>query len=303
MNPMNFETAFLTLGRLDGRLTHSPAAQPWLINARLEGTAIAACNAGVPLTASDLESWISGTRNPPRAKEGLNDPVSVAAVVYYYFMTLERSHAANDKAVARLLRSILNHKGEAEIWAGTDLIHYGPLWRVLSRLADAPGLDPTISSVAERMYEMIRVAIKAEGRRQIAATTYDGREFVISQDDPRAWLISIMVPRLLQRAGITSNLIPSLIPTIRFLDGGAMGFAAKLQECICQKVAAGNKALTVMERKIAGFDKSYRRTARSRLLMAAKLGLALPSLSRQKLAIAVNSTPAGAGYLLKQLAS
>jgi hypothetical protein len=300
---MNFETAFLALGRLDGRLTHSPAAQPWLIRARLEGTAIAACNAGVPVIASDLEAWIAGARNPPRATEGLNDPMSVAAVVYYYFSTLAPSRSANDIAVARLLRSILDYEREAQIWAGTDLIHYGPLWRVLSTIADAPGLDPTISSVSERMHEMMRLAIKAEGRRQIAATSYDGRQFVISQDDRRAWLISIMVPRLLQRAGITSNLIPSLVPTIRFHAGGVVGFADKLKECISHNVPSGNKALTAMERKIAGFDQAYRRTARSRLRMAAELGLALPSLSRQKLAIAVNSTPAGAGYLLKQLAS
>jgi hypothetical protein len=298
---MTFETAFLALGRLDGRLAHSPAAQPWLIKARLEGAAIAACNAGVPVTASDLEAWMSGACNPPRATEGLNDPMSVAAVVYYYFTTFERSHASNDIAVTRLLRSILDHESEAHTWAGTDLVHYGPLWRALSKLADAPGLEPTISSVAGRMHEMARVAIKAEGRRQIAATAYDGRQFVVAPDDRRAWLVSLMVPRLLRRARITTNLIPSLVPPIRFLDGTATDFAVRLQECICQKVLPGNKALTALERKVAGFDQVYRRTARSRLRMAAELGLALPSLSRAKLAIAMNSTPAGAGYLLKQL--
>jgi hypothetical protein len=301
MLAMTFETTFLALGRLDGRLTHSPAGRPWLIKARLEGAAIAACNAGVPVTASDLEAWMSGARNPPRAAEGLNDPMSVAAVVYYYFTTLEQSHAANDAAVARLLRSILDHESEAHTWAGADLIHYGPLWRALSKLTDEPGLEPRISSVAGRMHEMARVAIKAEGRRQIAATAYDGRQLVIAQDDRRAWLVSLMVPRLLRRARITNNLMPSLVPTMRFLDGGVADFEGMLQQCIAEKVSDGNKALTAMERKIAGFDYAYRRTARSRLRMAAELGLALPSLSRAKLAIAVNSTPAGAGYLLKQL--
>jgi hypothetical protein len=298
---MDFETALLALGRLDGRLTHSPAAQPWLIKARLEGAAIAACNAGVPVTASDFEAWISGTRNPPRAAEGLNDPLSVAAVVYYYFTTLQQTRGANDIAVARLLRSILDYDGEAHTWAETDLIHYGPLWRALTTLANAPGLKPTISSVAARMQDMARVATKAEGRRQIAATSYDGRQFVIAQDDRRAWLVSVMVPRLLRRAGITTNLIPSLVPNIRFLDGGATDFAARLRYCIRHNVPAGNRALTALERKITGFDLTYRRTTRSRLRMAAELGLALPSLSRAKLAIAVNSTPAGAGYLMKQL--
>lgn len=298
---MDLETAFLALGRLDGRLSHSPAAAPWLIKARLDGATIAACNAGLPVTASDLEAWISGGRNPPRASEGLNDPMSVAAVVYYYFTTLEQSHAANDMAVARLLRSVLDHEAEAEIWAGTDLIHYGPVWRALSTVADAPDLEPTMSSVAERMHDMARVAIKAQGRRQIAATSYDGRQFVIAQDDHRAWLVSIMVPRLLRRAGVTTNLIPSLVPGIRFLDGSVKDFASKLMECIGRQVVVGNKSLTALERKIAGFDQTNRRTARSRLRMAAELGLALPSLSRAKLAIAVKSTPAGARYLLREL--
>jgi hypothetical protein len=45
----------------------------------------------------------------------------------------------------------------------------------------------------------------------------------------------------------------------------------------------------------------YRRTSRSRLADAAELRIALPSLTRNKLAIAVNATPAGAGYLMRQL--
>lgn len=298
---MNLETTFLHLGRLDGRLTQSPAFQPWLIKARLEGAAIAACNAGVPVFASDLEAWISGSRNPPRATEGLNDPMSVAAVVYYYFMSLEQSRAPNDHAVARLLRSILDHESEARLWAGTDLVHFGPLWRALSETAVAPGLEPTIPSVAKRLHEMLRLAIKAEGRRQVAATAFDGRQLILSPDDRRAWLVSLMAPRLLRRAGITRNLIPSLVPVMRFLDDRPQDITEKLHDCIRQRVRDGSKELSAMEQKIAGFALAYRRTARSRLQLAAELGLALPSLSRAKLAIAVNSTPAGAGYLKRQL--
>ena len=45
----------------------------------------------------------------------------------------------------------------------------------------------------------------------------------------------------------------------------------------------------------------FRRTRRSRLAEAAELSLALPSLTRRKLAIAVDATPAGAGYVMRQL--
>lgn len=73
--------AMLLLGRLDGRLRHSPWADIWLGRARLHGAAQLASLAGVPIDVAHLQAWIAGRTAPPRAAEGLNDPVSVAAVL------------------------------------------------------------------------------------------------------------------------------------------------------------------------------------------------------------------------------
>lgn len=56
-----------------------------------------------------------------------------------------------------------------------------------------------------------------------------------------------------------------------------------------------------MERDVGDLRTRFQRTRRSRLAEAAELRVALPSLTRNKLAIAVNVTPAGAGYLMRQL--
>lgn len=298
---MDTGIALLALGRLDGRLLHSPAAQPWLIKARLEGAAKAACNASVPVTVHDLQAWLSGTRNPPRSSEGLNDPLSVAAVVYFFFATLDQARGHNDRAVTRLLRALLDVDVEAQVWAREDLMHFGPLWRAVHRLAREPGLKPNIPSVAKRLHEMARVAAKSHGRRQLAATSYDGRQLSFMPEDRRAWLVSLMVPELIRRAELTTNLIPSLVPSLRFLDRDACGYEALIADCIGRAASVGLRSLATMERQIVEIDHRYKRTARSRLRLAAELGLAIPSLSRAKLAIAVKATPPGAAYLMKEL--
>lgn len=71
---------FLLLGRLDGRLLASSYADIFLARSRLEGAAALAGLAGVPIAVGDLQTWIVGRSPPPRASEGLNDPISVAAV-------------------------------------------------------------------------------------------------------------------------------------------------------------------------------------------------------------------------------
>src|SRR3546814_5147456 len=71
--------ALLVLGRLDGRLCNSPAADIWLARARLKGASMLSGFAGVPVSVAELQNWICGRTPPPRHSEGLNDPLSVAA--------------------------------------------------------------------------------------------------------------------------------------------------------------------------------------------------------------------------------
>ena len=72
----------LLLGRLDGRLQNSPARQIWLARARVSGAATIAGIAGIPVNVDDILNWICGRTPPPRHSEGLNNPLSIAALFH-----------------------------------------------------------------------------------------------------------------------------------------------------------------------------------------------------------------------------
>lgn len=298
---MKRQDPLLALGRLDGRLTHSPARTAWSIRARFEGAAIAACNAGVPTDANAIEAWIAGSGSPPRASEGLNDPLGVAAIVHYFFTSLESGTEVRDRQVSRLLRGLFDTEAEASTWSGADLIHYGPLWRGLRAIAGEPGLEPSVGSISERLVQMARLVMRAADHSELVATLPDGHVITFDRDHPRAWLVLAMVPVLLQRSGLSVNLLPSLVPRHKFLCSSVAEWRDLLTECLSQQAPSAFQILERIEREMEQLHVRYRRTSRSRLADAAELRIALPSLTRNKLAIAVNATPAGAGYLMRQL--
>ncbi|MEL6877994.1 MAG: hypothetical protein AAGL68_07860 [Pseudomonadota bacterium] len=298
---MEHQNPLLALGRLDGRLTHSPARTAWSIRARFEGAAIAACNAGVPTDANAIESWVAGSGSPPRASEGLNDPLGVAAIVHFFLASLNPATEGRDRQVRRLLRGLLDSETEASTWSGGDLVHYGPLWRALGKVAEEPGFDPTLGSIAERLTQMARLVTRAADHSDLVATLPDGRAITFDRDHPRAWLLLALIPVLLQRSGLSANLLPSLVPRHKFLCSSVAEWHDLLAECLSSQAPQAARLLERMEREVAQLHVRYRRTSRSRLTDAAELRIALPSLTRNKLAIAVNATPAGAGYLMRQL--
>ena len=297
---MNANAALLELGRLDGRLAHSPARNAWFIRARFEGAAISCGNAGVPTTANELEQWIAGSGRPPRTGEGLNDPLGVAAIVYFFFDAMEASASHPDQSVQRLLANLFDPRAEGELWARADVLRYGPLWRSLRKLADEPGLEPTLASVGARLMQMSRVIAKTQSSAQILVSLQGGRDIRFLRDEPKCWLLMLMVPLLVQRSGLTTSVLPSLVPKQRLLCASADEWVDVLLGCVGAQTPLASRLLDKLERTISGLQGKYRRTARSRLAQAAELGVALPSLSRKKLAIALNATPAGAGYLLRQ---
>ncbi len=75
--------SLLLLGRLDGRLHGNAFADVFLARARLNGAVSIAELAGVPIKVRDLLQWITCRSAPPRAAEGLNDPISTAAVFHF----------------------------------------------------------------------------------------------------------------------------------------------------------------------------------------------------------------------------
>lgn len=298
---MERQDPLLALGRLDGRLTHSPARTAWSIRSRFEGAAIVACNAGVPTDANAIEAWVAGSGLPPRAGEGLNDPLGVAAIVHYFLASLTTPSDGRDRQVRRLLQGLFDAEAEASTWSGADLVHYGPLWRALRKIAEEPGLEPSLTCIAGRLAQMARLVNRAADHSELVATLPDGRAITFGHDHPRAWLVMIMVPTLLQRSGLSANLLPSLVPRHKFLCSSAPEWRDLLAECLSTQAPPAIRALDRMEHELAQLRARYRRTARSRLADAAELRVALPSLTRNKLAIAVNATPAGAGYLMRQL--
>lgn len=298
---MERQNSLLALGRLDGRLTHSPARIAWSIRARFEGAAIAACNAGVPTDANAIEAWVAGSGSPPRASEGINDPLGVAAIVHFFFASLDPASGVRDRQVRRLLRGLFDSEAEASTWSGPDLVHYGPLWRALRAIAEEPGLEPSVGSITERLAQMARLVTRAADHSELVATLRDGRAVMFGRDHPRAWLVLAMVPVLLQRSGLSANLLPSLVPRHKFLCSSVVEWRDLLAECLSRQAPAAALALKRFEREMAQLKDRYRRTSRSRLTDAAELRIALPSITRNKLAIAVNATPAGAGYLMRQL--
>jgi len=81
----------------------------------------------------------------------LNDPVSVAAV---FHLAIEASVADNGplaRATLNVLRTVLDDRSEAEVWAGSDLAYFGPAWRQARIEAQAPYPSPSLLSVADRM--------------------------------------------------------------------------------------------------------------------------------------------------------
>tara|TARA_E500000305_G_scaffold39821_1_gene30460 strand:+ start:297 stop:1199 length:903 start_codon:yes stop_codon:yes gene_type:complete len=298
---MTHQNPLLALGRLDGRLTHSPARKAWSIRARFEGAANVACNAGVPTDANAIEGWVAGAGNPPRICQGLNDPIGVAAIVYFFFVSLDTVTSGGDREAKRLLRNLLDVETEVSTWSGADLVQFGPLWRAMSKVAEEPGLEPSIAALGERLAQMSKLVTRSADHAELVATLPGGRTITFNREYPRAWMVAAMIPVLLRRSGLSANLLPSLVPRCKFLCSSAAEWSELLTQSLSDQASFAGRTLERMESEMAQLRVRYERTSRSRLAEVAELRLALPSLTRRKLAIAVNSTPAGAGYLLREL--
>ena len=168
-------------------------------------------------------------------------------------------------------------------------------------MAEEPDLEPTLASIGARMAEMGRLIDRSADHTRLVAWLPDGREIAFNHAHPKAWLAYLMVPAMLRRSGLSAHTLPSLVPRQKFLCGSAKEWTAAVADCIAEQAPAAYRSLCRMERDVGDLRTRFQRTRRSRLAEAAELRVALPSLTRNKLAIAVNVTPAGAGYLMRQL--
>lgn len=291
----------LLLGRLDGRLQGSTCADIFLARSRLEGAATLAGLAGVPIAVRDLQGWIAGRTPPPRASEGLNDPISVAAV---FHLALNRDEDLKDpiaRATLEALRAVLDDRTEAQIYGAEDLAHFGPLWRQLRIAADTPFPSSDLLAVANRIFEMVALTEPAApGSWEVVSV--DGRSLDLPpRGRDRNWLIAAAVPRMLYRAGFTTRVIPSFILMPKFLPPSPAELALTLAQAIGRAAQAGLRDLDAVERAASRIQADLAVTKRSKAPLLARLQLCYPGLHPSAVSRLLGVTPQGARKLLGSL--
>jgi hypothetical protein len=200
-----FGGAMLLLGRLDGRLHSSLCADIFLARSRLEGAAALARLGGVPVDVRDLQDWITGRSPPPRASEGLDDPISIAALFHFSLIRDENSRDPVLRATLHVLRTILDDRSEAETYGREDLAYFGPIWRKIRETADLPFDHADLFAIAKRVFDLIALtqSVQAVG---LEIRTFDGRSLEIPPGARNhIWLIAAVLPRMLYRAGLTTR--------------------------------------------------------------------------------------------------
>lgn len=297
------DDALLLLGRLDGRLQGSTCADVFLARSRLEGASNLAGLAGVPIAVRDLQDWIAGRTPPPRSSEGLNDPISVAAI---FHIALSRDDDLKDplaRATLYALRSVLDDRAEAEAYATSDLAHFGPLWRKVQAAADTPFPTGDLLSVADRIFDLAALTEPADTSGW-NVVSLDGRTFALPpRGRDRNWLIAVAVPRMLYRAGFTTGVIPSFILLPKYLPPSPVELAALMVQAIGRTAQTGLRELDSIERAAARIRSDLQVTKRSKAPLLARLQLTYPGLRPAAVARLLKVTPQGARKLLASTSS
>lgn len=291
----------LMLGRLDGRLQNSPWADIWLARARLQGAAQLAGLAGVPVDVQHLQDWICGRTPPPRASEGLNDPVSVAAVFHLAIEASVSDKGPLARATLNVLRTVLDDRSEAEVWAGGDLAYFGPAWRQARIETQAPYSSASLHAVADRIAAMLKTVVDAD-QSAVDVTAVDGRTLTLEpRVRDRAWLVASHVPAMFHHAGLTLGTLPSLILLPKFPPHEVGELTDVIMRSLVTTCQSGLKDLDWIERQGAK-ALAVSATRRSRAPLLARLALAYPGLRPSAVARLLEVTPQGARKLVAKLA-
>ncbi|WP_157221180.1 hypothetical protein [Flavisphingomonas formosensis] len=295
------EQAVLALAKLDGRLVHSPAAEIWFARARIEGAVTAARSAGIPISAKDLLEWISGRTPPPRHSEGLNDPLSVAALFHLALATTERDKSPVARATLHALRTLLDDRNEAEVWGGEDLVRFGPAWREIGQRASRPFPSPTLAAIAGRMLEM-RQSSNIRNGQVPTISSVDGRLFSLPPASASTtWLLGLHLPVMLRSAGLIEHGLPCFTDLPRYLPDDEAVLAIEVARRIARIATANLDALAQMERTLASAETRLAITSRSRAPTLLRLELCYPGITARGAARLLNISPQGATKLLVQV--
>lgn len=292
---------YLLLGRLDGRLQTSPATDLWLARMRLKGAVLLAELAGVPITEDSLLAWIGGRSPPPRRSEGLNDPLSIAALFHF---ALQAEDTAGDPvagASLRVLRTLLDDRAEAELYAAQDLAWFGPVSTKAKRALLAPLPSPGFLPLAERLIAVHNdLGLHAGAGRSVL--TADGRRLDI---DPRSfdtiWILGTLLPRAYVTAGLTLRPLPCLAGLPRFLPEDPRVLADALRGRTLDMARLGLAELDRLERALLRIPADLKVTKRSKAPLLARLQLAYPGLRVPAIARLLGMSPQGAVKLHSKL--
>jgi len=266
----------------------------------MSATSTIAALAGLPVDTSDLLAWITGRSLPPRHSEGLNDPMSVAALAHFVLLAQEAEGDGVAKATLNALRLLLDDREEARIWGRDDLVLFGSAFRAAKRRLAEPYAAPTLLAVAERLLEVhAELEIAPVGGRSLA--TLDGRQLIV---DPRTfgtiWLLACHLPTALLTAGVTSQIIPSFVCLPKFLGVTARELAGDLEQRLGDAAMAGLKDLDTAERLDDKLPKELGVTRRSKLPALMRLEAAYPGIRIPAIARLLNISPQGAAKLASQ---
>ncbi|WP_037453757.1 hypothetical protein [Sphingobium chlorophenolicum] len=292
--------ALLLLGRLDGRLCNSPAADIWLARARLRGAAALAGCAGVPVSVADLQNWICGRTPPPRHSEGLNDPLSVAAL-FHFALSAADGHDAIARATLNVSRTLLDDRKEADLWAPEDLVRFGPAWRTARMLVEAPYPVASFQAVAQRLIDA-RASLEEPAAEGPLVTTADGRQWRVEPKRfDKGWILACHLPGALAAAGLSLRQLPMLVDLPRFLPEDAGLLAERIAAMVARQARMGLAELDRLEARLARLPAVAGVTRRSKAPLLMRLQLAYPGLGKTAVARLLGISHQGATKLLAQV--
>jgi hypothetical protein len=298
--PPSASLALLSLGRLDGQLVHSPAADLWMAQARLEGASLLAGQAGVPVPVSALQDWVCGRTAPPRHSEGLDDPLSMAALFHFALSAVDVGRDPIARATLNLSRTLLDDRAEADLWAPDDLLRFGPLWREAQERLTAPYPSPGVLPLAERLLDT-RARLSAPCAAAPIVTSADGRQLAFAgRSFGIGWVLACHLPAAMVAAGLTWRALPHLAQLPRLWPDDPRALSIAIDDMIGRQAAAGLKALVAFEKAVQRLPDTGTVTQRSRLPLLMRLLLVYPGLSRTAVARLLGISHQGATKLLFQ---
>jgi hypothetical protein len=296
---MHQNALFRDLGRLEGRLHHSPSRLSWLLAMRIRGVAYSAENAGVPVDSDNVRQWFSGQQITPRHLEGLNDPISVVTVAHYYLNSLSEIHDYENTIAGAKLSEVCDHQKLAIEWSPEEYRFYQKLNKAIVKSTAKMELGTTISRVANGCVKALQNADQLSGK--MSAGQVQPIAFELGRSTPIAWMVAMRIPYLLFRAGIIGCSMPSLIPSLRFTDMAPEKVERAILARLATEVSFGMKELNRLEKERALLNDTPSLTKRSRIHAAADIMQVLPGIRREPLAKSLGITPQGAGYIIKRM--